>query len=77
MPSPLAKPPVLGAVIVPSIVCFVRFALGGGTAIDLERSCKAGGAIAGAGQASQLFAMLGAMLSPDLARAMSAGILLK
>lgn len=62
---------VLGALIVPSIMCFVWFALVGGTAIDLELSGKAAGAIAGAGQESQLFAMLGVMLSPDLAWAMS------
>ncbi len=62
---------VLGAMIVPSIMCFVWFALVGGTAIDLELSGKAAGAIAGAGQESQLFAMLGVMLSPNLAWAMS------
>jgi choline/carnitine/betaine transport len=62
---------VLGAVIVPSIMCFVWFALVGGTAIDLELTGKAAGAIAGAGQESQLFAMLGVMLSPDQAWAMS------
>jgi len=62
---------VLGAMIVPSIMCFVWFALVGGTAIDLELSGKAAGAIAGAGQESQLFAMLEVMLSPDLAWAMS------
>ena len=62
---------VLGAVIVPSIMCFVWFALAGGTAIDLELTGKAAGAIAGASQESQLFAMLDVMLSPDLAWAMS------
>jgi choline/carnitine/betaine transport len=62
---------VLGAMIVPSIMCFVWFALVGGTAIDLELTGKAAGAIAGAGQESQLFAMLDVMLSPDLAWAMS------
>ena len=62
---------VLGALIVPSIMCFVWFALVGGTAIDLELSGKAAGAITGAGQESQLFAMLGVMLSPDVAWAMS------
>ena len=62
---------VLGALIVPAIMCFVWFALVGGTAIDLELSGKAAGAIAGAGQESQLFAMLGVMLSPDVAWAMS------
>lgn len=62
---------VLGAMIVPSVMCFIWFALIGGTAIDLELTGKAGGAIAGAGQESQLFAMLGVLLSPDLAWAMS------
>ncbi len=62
---------VLGAMIVPSIMCFVWFALVGGTAIDLELSGKAQGAIVAAGQESQLFAMLGVMLSPNLAWAMS------
>ena len=62
---------VLGAMIVPAIMCFVWFALVGGTAINLELTGQAAGAIAGAGQESQLFAMLGVMLSPDLARAMS------
>lgn len=62
---------VLGAMIVPSIMCFVWFALVGGTAIDLELSGKAAGAIIGAGQESQLFAMFGVLLSPDLAWAMS------
>ena len=62
---------VLGAVIIPAIMCFVWFALVGGTAIDLELTGKAAGAIAGAGQESQLFAMLGVMLNPDLAWAMS------
>jgi len=62
---------VLGAMIVPAIMCFVWLALVGGTAINLELTGQAAGAIAGAGQESQLFAMLGVMLSTDLARAMS------
>jgi choline/carnitine/betaine transport len=62
---------VLGALVVPSIMCFVWFALVGGTAINLELTGKAAGAIAGAGQESQLFAMLDVMLSPDLAWVMS------
>lgn len=62
---------VLGALIVPAIMCFVWFALVGGTAIDLELSGNAAGVIAGAGQESQLFAMLGVILSPNLAWAMS------
>lgn len=62
---------VLGALVIPSVMCFIWFALVGGTAIDLELTGKAQGAIANAGQESQLFAMLGVMLSPNLAWAMS------
>jgi choline/glycine/proline betaine transport protein len=62
---------VLGAMIVPAIMCFVWFALVGGTAIDLELTGRANGAIVGAGQESQLFAMLDVMLSPNLAWLMS------
>ncbi|MBJ3763999.1 BCCT family transporter [Maribius pontilimi] len=58
---------VLGALIVPSLMCFVWFALVGGTAIDLELNGNAGGAITGAGQEDQLFAMLAVMLQPTLA----------
>jgi len=43
----------------------------GGTAIDLELSGVADGAIAGAGQADQLFAMLAVILSESLAYVMS------
>ena len=62
---------VLGAMIVPAIMCFVWFALVGGTAIDLELTGQAAGAIAGAGQESQLFAMLDVILRPALAWGMS------
>ena len=62
---------VLGAMIVPSIMCFVWFALVGGTAIDLELSGKAQGAVSGAGQEAQLFAMLDVILTPGMAWAMS------
>ncbi len=62
---------VLGAMIIPALMCFVWFALVGGTAIDLELSGEAAGAITGAGQADQLFAMLAVILSPGLAYAMS------
>jgi choline-glycine betaine transporter len=43
----------------------------GGTAIDLELKGVANGAIAGAGQADQLFAMLAVILSENLAYLMS------
>ena len=62
---------VLGALIVPAVMCFVWFALVGGTAIDLELNGNAGGAITGAGQADQLFAMLAVMLDPTMAWVMS------
>ncbi|SMX22181.1 BCCT family transporter [Boseongicola aestuarii] len=62
---------VLGAMIIPALMCFVWFALVGGTAIDLELNGGADGAITGVGQADQLFAMLAVMLSEGLAYAMS------
>ncbi|MDA9789426.1 BCCT family transporter [Amylibacter sp.] len=62
---------VLGAMIVPSIMCFVWFAFAGGTAIDLSLNGGAGDAITGAGLSSQLFAMINFMLSPALATLMS------
>jgi choline-glycine betaine transporter len=62
---------VLGAMIIPAIMCFVWFALVGGTAIDLELRGVAEGAIQGAGQSDQLFAMLAVMLSDGLAYLMS------
>ena len=62
---------VLGALIIPAVMCFVWFALVGGTAIDLELSGVADGAIAGAGQSDQLFAMLAVILSDTLAYLMS------
>lgn len=58
---------VLGAIVIPAIMCFVWFAIVGGTAIDLELSGVADGAIVGAGQSDQLFAMLAVMLSENLA----------
>ena len=62
---------VFGAMIIPAVMCFVWFALVGGTAIDLELSGVADGAITGAGQSDQLFAMLAVMLSDGLAYVMS------
>jgi choline-glycine betaine transporter len=58
---------VLGAAIIPAIMCFVWFTIVGGTAIDLTLNGGAGDAISGAGQQSQLFAMLDVMLSSGLA----------
>jgi choline/glycine/proline betaine transport protein len=62
---------VLGAMVIPAIMCFVWFSLVGGTAIDLELTGVAEGAIANAGQADQLFAMLGVMLGENAAYLMS------
>ncbi len=62
---------VLGALIIPAVMCFVWFALVGGTAIDLELSGEAKGAIVDAGQADQLFAMLAVILDDTLAYIMS------
>ncbi|MEP1444200.1 MAG: BCCT family transporter [Hyphomicrobiales bacterium] len=62
---------VLGAMIVPSIMCFIWFAFAGGTAIDLTLNGGAGDQITGAGLSSQLFAMINYMLSPALATLMS------
>lgn len=62
---------VLGALIIPALMCFVWFAIVGGTAIDLELNGNANGAISGAGQSDQLFAMLAVILSENLAWGMS------
>ena len=67
---------VLGAMIVPSIMCFVWFAFAGGTAIDLTLNGGAEDAITGAGLSSQLFAMINFMLSPALATLMSVVIVI-
>ncbi len=63
---------VLGSIIVPSLMCFVWFAMVGGTAIDLTLNGTAGDAISGAGQQNQLFAMLDFMLSSGIAWVMAA-----
>ena len=58
---------VLGAILIPSIMCFVWFTIVGGTAIDLTLNGGAGDAISGAGQQNQLFAMLDFILGSGLA----------
>lgn len=57
---------VLGAMIVPSIMCFVWFTWAGGTAIDLELTGGANGLIANAPDGDKIFAMVQYMLSPTL-----------
>ncbi len=55
---------VLGAMIVPSIMCFVWFTWAGGTAIDLELTGGANGVITSAPDGDKIFAMTHFMLSP-------------
>ena len=62
---------VLGAMIVPALMCFIWFAFVGGTAIDLELSGVASRSILDAGISSQLFATINVMLSPLMAKGMS------
>jgi choline/glycine/proline betaine transport protein len=63
---------VLGAMIIPTMMCFVWFAFVGGSAIDLELSGIAEGAIMGSGLSSQLFSTINVMLNPTMAVVMSA-----
>ncbi|MEL7463233.1 MAG: BCCT family transporter [Pseudomonadota bacterium] len=55
---------VLGAMIVPSLMCFVWFAWAGGTAIDLELNGEANGVIFDAANGDKIFAMTEFMLAP-------------
>lgn len=57
---------VLGAMIVPSLMCFVWFTWAGGTAIDLELTGGANGIISSAPDGDKIFAMTEFMLSPLL-----------
>lgn len=57
---------VLGALIVPAIMCFVWFSFAGGTAIDMELNGAADGAIFGASDGDKIFAMTGLMLGEVL-----------
>ncbi|MEH6522471.1 BCCT family transporter [Sulfitobacter sp.] len=57
---------IVGCVIAPTLVCFAWMTILGGTAIDLELSGAAQGAISGASQTNQLFATLGQMIDGSL-----------
>ncbi len=57
---------IVGCVIAPALVCFAWMTILGGTAIDLEISGIANGAITGASQTNQLFATLAQMISGGL-----------
>lgn len=63
---------ILGVALVPSLMCFIWMALAGGTAIDLELSGAANGAILGAPMADQLYATLEVLLSPGVMTVVSA-----
>ena len=54
---------IVGCLIAPALVCFAWMTILGGTAIDLELSGVAEGAITGASRTNQLFATLGQMIS--------------
>ncbi|WP_299193641.1 BCCT family transporter [uncultured Erythrobacter sp.] len=62
---------VLGAMLVPTLVCFCWFAFIGGTALELEASGQAGGAILQADLSARLFATLDVMLGDWALIAMS------
>jgi choline-glycine betaine transporter len=57
---------IIGCVLAPALVCFAWMTILGGTAIDLELSGVAEGAITGASQTNQLFATLGQMIEGGL-----------
>lgn len=57
---------ILGAMIIPSIMCFIWFAFIGGTAIELELSGVAENTILGAGISDQLYATLAVLLNDGL-----------
>jgi choline/carnitine/betaine transport len=54
---------VVGAMIVPSLMCFTWFCIVGGTAIDLELSGKANGAITNSDLSAQLFTTISLLLA--------------
>lgn len=62
---------IIGCVVVPTLVCFAWMTILGGTAIDLELSGAAEGAIVGASNTSKLFVTLGEMMSGGLLSAIT------
>ncbi len=62
---------VLGAIVAPSLMCFLWFSLLGGTAIDLELSGVAEGKIYAQSLTAQLYEVINIMLSPGFASMMS------
>ncbi|MGB1266359.1 MAG: BCCT family transporter, partial [Nereida ignava] len=62
---------IIGCVIAPSLVCFAWMTILGGTAIDLELSGAAEGAIIGASNTAKLFVTLEQMIQGPLFTALS------
>jgi choline/carnitine/betaine transport len=62
---------VLGAIIAPSLMCFVWFTWAGGTAIDLISNGSEGSAIIAAPDGDKIFAMVVTMLGEQLGWVMS------
>jgi choline/carnitine/betaine transport len=58
---------ILGAMILPSIVCFIWFSIAGGTAINLELTGEAGGVIKEALNGDKLYAVMAVLLQPTIA----------
>ena len=61
----------LGAIVAPSLMCFLWFSLLGGTAIDLELSGVAEGKIFAKSLTAQLYEVINIMLSSGMATVMS------
>lgn len=57
---------VLGAMVIPSLMCFIWFTWAGGTAVDLELSGIAQGAIQNAGDGDKIFAIMPFLISSDI-----------
>ena len=62
---------VFGAIVLPSLMCFVWFALLGGTAIDLELNQGAEGAIFAKSLTAQLYEVINQMVSTGIAQIIS------
>jgi len=65
---------VFGVVFVPALMCFLWMTIVGGTAIDMELSGAAQGAILNAGISDQLFATLDVLFSPLVTTLLSATV---
>lgn len=62
---------IVGCVFAPAMVCFAWMTILGGTAIDLELTGGANGAIIGASNTAKLFVTLGEMISGNFLQAIS------